>query len=223
MAARWTLVVILVVLLLTQAALAGKKKCIEAATVHVTLGTAYLSEGACAAALAEFLTAESTCKAARAVAEIQHRIGLAYFWEGTTDEAERRLLAALALEESPAARVNLSALYLSLERWADAEREASAALADPTYEGAARAKHSVAYAALMQGRLDVAEARWKDLVAGVPTFCAGWHGLGQVAEERGDREEASRQYSAAAACAPDDEAYQRDAARAADAAPGATP
>jgi len=201
-------------LLSPTAALAGKRRCLRDVATHTTLGTAYLNEGNCSAALSEFLKAESACKAAAKESEVQHRIGLAYFCSNLFEEAEARLQTAINLsDEAPHVHVNLSALYLAQQRWAEGRAAAKVALKDPTYTEAARAHNNVAYAALMLGELDEAEASWERALKMQPRFCPAWHGLGQVAEKRGDLAGALDQYGTAVECQPEHEQYKHDRGR----------
>ena len=195
-------------------ALAGKRRCLQDVATHTTLGTAYLNEGNCNAALSEFQRAESSCKAAAKEGEVQHRIGLAYFCSNMFEEAEARFETAIALSDEAAhMQVNLSALYLAQERWAEGQAAAKVALQDPTYTGAARAHNNVAYAALMLGALDEAEASWGRVLKLAPEFCPAWHGLGQVAERRGDLAGALDHYSFAVKCQPNNDQYKHDRGR----------
>ncbi len=201
-------------LLSPASALAGKKRCLQDVSTHTTLGTAYLNEGNCEGALSEFLKAESACKAAAKEPEVQHRIGLAYFCKQLLEEAEPRLKTAVALSDgAPHMQVNLSALYIAQERWTEGRAAAKVALEDPTYTEAARAHNNVAYAALMLGELDEAEASWTRVLKLAPEFCPAWHGLGQVAEKRGDLAGALDRYGMAVKCQPGNEQYIHDRGR----------
>ncbi len=199
---RWMSVLVAVAMLAPTSVLAGKKQCLSAMDTHLTLGTAYLNEGACEAALSEFLLAEGGCRAAARDPEIQHRIGLAYFCNESLQEAEGRLKRSVELSKTPtgATLVNLSALYIAQERWAEAEQTAELALTDPTYLEASRARHNIAYAAMKQGKLEVAEARWQEVLKANPEFCPAWQGLSEAAAARNDPDAAGSYSETAATC-----------------------
>ena len=156
---------------------------VKRADAHASLGMAYLNEKDPEGALAEFFKAEELLPRS---SDIQHRIALAFFAKGMHEEAEARFQKAIKLNKDPfpEAHVNLSALYLALERYADAEVEARNALAVPTYREAGRAWNNLATAALYQDKLDEAEEAYRRILPGAPAFCPAWQGLAIVAERR---------------------------------------
>jgi tetratricopeptide (TPR) repeat protein len=194
---------------------AGKAACLSAVDTHTMLGTAYLNEGNCEAALREFFAAEGACKQAAKSAEVQHRIGLAYFCKDAAADAELRIQSAIALADHsfPQAHVNLSAVYLWQERWQDAAREASVALEDPTYQEAARARNNLAYANQHLGKYDEAEQGYAAVLETAPMFCPAWYGLGQLNEERRALPQAKEHFLTAAECQEDNVQYRFDAGR----------
>jgi tetratricopeptide (TPR) repeat protein len=190
-------------------------QCLRSVETHTTLGTAYLNEGQCEAALSEFFKAEDACPKAATVAEIQHRIGLAFFCKEMLDEAEQRILNAIDMSEEliPQAWVNLSALYLQAERWAEAESAAAKALEDPTYQEAGRAHNNLAYAAYKLGKLDVAVDNYRSIIRTAPEFCPAYYGLAMVLEDREDFDGAAEHYEMAAMCQQENLQYRFDAGR----------
>ena len=62
------------------------------------------------------------------------------------------------------------------------------------------------------GRLDDAEAAFRDIVAKTPRFSHGWQGLGKVSRARGDREAALQHFRAAVEADPNHAWSQHDAA-----------
>ncbi|MCI4683907.1 tetratricopeptide repeat protein [Rhodoblastus acidophilus] len=85
----------------------------------------------------------------------------------------------------------------------------AAADADPNHLGV---RQDVAIELRELGRLDEAEAAFREVVAKNPSFCAGWHGLGVIARRRGDREGALAHFRAAADADPNHLGVRQDIA-----------
>ncbi|HUO53092.1 MAG TPA: tetratricopeptide repeat protein, partial [Rhodoblastus sp.] len=85
----------------------------------------------------------------------------------------------------------------------------AAADADPNHLGV---RQDVATELRELGRLDEAEAAFREVVAKNPGFWAGWHGLGVIARRRGDREAALAHFRAAADAEPNHLGVRQDVA-----------
>jgi Tfp pilus assembly protein PilF len=124
------------------------------ASSHFEIGVDHMENRRYAMGLREFLTAESLDPENP---RIQYGLAEAYMQQGKPVEAEIHLLRALEIyPEYHDARLNLSALYLVLERYPEAADQARILADDPTFPAAWRALTNLAVAELGQRNLAAA-------------------------------------------------------------------
>jgi Tfp pilus assembly protein PilF len=117
---------------------------------HYDLGLDHLSQGRSAMALKEFM---SSLELNPDDPWTHYSIAEAYRRKGRTAEAEQHLLRALELKpDLQAARLNLSALYVQMQRFDDAIAQCQMLLADPTFPAPWRALTNLGWAQSQLGR-----------------------------------------------------------------------
>ena len=120
-------------------------------------------------------------------AEIHFGLGEAYRLKGRTDDAEAAFLDALRLDpDHQDVRLNLSVLYLEDERYADAIRETSILIDDPTFIRPSRALVNRAWAYYKSGELDSARDDLREALATDPGHFQVQLNLGILLLEQGD-------------------------------------
>lgn len=169
------------------------------------LGLTYLHEGDTPGAIETFRKAlELNPKDAR----VHHELGLAYFSRNLYPEAEREMLEALALDPTLSeARLNLASLYVAAGRYEDAIPLLQAVVDDPVYRKPYRAWCNLGWAYHQLGRVEEAEAAYKQALAIAPSFCQAHYNRGLLWEEQGDFGRAERSYEKAATNCPQDARY----------------
>jgi Tfp pilus assembly protein PilF len=121
-----------------------------------------------------------------------------------------------ALELNPKfseVRTNLGNVHLDQGRYAEAIAEYDLALADMLYVTPFFAQGNRGWALYKSGQVEAGIEGIKAAVGANPGFCQGFRNLGTIYQERGDNEEALRQYRRfREACPEVPEAYQREGA-----------
>ena len=117
---------------------------------HYDMGSNHLAAGRTAVALREFLAAE------RITPDdpwIHHGLAEAYRRKGRLEDSERHLLRALELRtDFHEATLNLSALYIQMERYDESAALAARLVEDPTFPAPWRAYTNQGWALLKLGR-----------------------------------------------------------------------
>ena len=120
------------------------------ARAHHSVGATHLRDGRIALAIRELRAAEQLNPQDE---WIQLALAEAYRRKGLSEDAERHLLRALALDPSfQDARLTLSALYIQMERYPQAIEHAQLLIDDPTFPKPWEPLSNKGYASLMLGR-----------------------------------------------------------------------
>lgn len=136
------------------------------------LGIDHLGNGRLALAIRELTHAEVL---GPGDSETQLWLGEALRRKGLFEEAEAHVLRALELRKDyHAARVNLSALYIQMERYPDSIAQSRILIEDPTYPTPWRSYTNLGWAQFKQGRLLEARASLAQALDFHPTF---WQAL----------------------------------------------
>jgi Tfp pilus assembly protein PilF len=157
---------------------------------HYDLGVDHLQGGRTGFAIREFQAAEALRPQDPWT---QQGLAEAYRRRGMLTEAEAHLKRALELEPGfQAARLNLSALYVQMERFADAIAQARVLLADPTLpaQGQVKALSNLGYAQLRLGQLDDARRSLEEALEYADNFWQAQLNLGILEAQEGRRPEA---------------------------------
>lgn len=156
---------------------AGKKRK-EDASVHLTLGISYLTEGNASKALGELLIAESNDSRNP---EIQAALGQAYMMKQAFDLAEKHFQRAYAMEpDTPRYANNLGALYLSLKRFGDARQYFLKAANNLLFQQPEVAWAGIGYAYFNEGSYLDAVSAYQKAVSTNPRYAAGYVYLGET-------------------------------------------
>lgn len=128
-------------------------------------------------------------------AETHFGLSEAYRRKGVYDLAEQHLLEALRIDpEHQSARLNLSVVYLQLERWPEAIREATALIDDHTFLRPVRAYVNRGWAHYKSGNLDAAEADYREAIAQEGSNFQAHLNYGILRYERGEIVESIREF-----------------------------
>jgi len=144
------------------------------------------------------------------LAEAHNALGLLYHISlGRPELAEPEYLMALDLKpEFSEASNNLGALYLSLNRWSEAEQRFRKALSNVLYATPHLARGNLGWALFKQGKTKEAIAEIKSAVLTQPKFCQGYRSLGLIHLEIHDSAAAVEDFSRfATACPEEPEAF----------------
>lgn len=117
-------------------------------------------------------------------------LGEAYRRKGMLEESEAELLLALELSESPSdfnyqeTVVNLSALYIQMERYHEAGILCDTLIDDPTFATPWRALTNRGWAEYRLGRLDLARASFEQAIDFHPRYSPAHLNLGIVEQDQ---------------------------------------
>lgn len=120
-------------------------------------------------------------------AEAHFGLGETFRRKGLLDDAERHFKEALRIDpEHHDARLNLSAVFLQQERWADAIRECTILFDDPTFLRPSRALVNRGWAHFKAGHLDVAARDLREALMGDSANVQAHLNLGLLLWEQGE-------------------------------------
>lgn len=155
-------------LALTLSACISEKREYQSAA-HVDLGTAMLSEGNSAGAIA---TLEKATKEDPRSWDAWNKLALAYLGRGAPELAEKAFKRALRLEPKNGELLNNYGYYLMTQRrYVEAVPAFDKASQDLTYRNPGLALNNLGYALLQLGRTEEAIARLNEAVARAPNLC----------------------------------------------------
>lgn len=164
----------------------------ERASLHYRMGAKNLREGRVAMAIREL----------RQAAEydpkdewVQLALAEAYIQRGHLEDAESHLTRAIELEPGfQEAMLHLSALYIHMERYADAVPLARQLADDPTHPQPSRALTNLGFAELQLGRLSDARGHLELATQYDPRQWQAWLNLGILEEKEGRKLEALQHF-----------------------------
>ena len=171
----------------------GPKPAAQRAKAHRDLGLDYLSQGRAAMAIRELQHAN----------EIEPDNAETLLWLGEGFRRKSRLDQACvhmerALELSPNShrvRLNLSGLYIQLERYEEAIGQSNALIEDVTFEAPWEALNNRGWAYMRSGELDASEESFLEALDYHPRYWPSRLNLGILASERGKNREAIEQFN----------------------------
>ena len=167
---------------------------------HYDLGVDQLAKGSNALALREFLAAHDYNPDD---AWIHLGLGECYRRTGRFEKSEEHLLRATELKPYfQTAMLNLSALYVHLQRWDDAAHWAERLLDDPTYPAPWRALNNLGWAHLRAGRSDDARQALNNALEYDAGFWPAHLNLGILEAEGGKKLDAIRHFEQALEAQP---------------------
>jgi Tfp pilus assembly protein PilF len=121
----------------------------------------------------------------------QHGLAEAFRRRGMYAEAEQHLKNAIRLEPGfQAARLNLSALYIQMERYPEAIAQAQMLMADPTFPAPWQALSNIGFAQMRLGQRQEARASLAHALEFEPDFWRASLNLGILEAEEGNDEQA---------------------------------
>ncbi len=174
----------------------------EKALGHQQLAQVYFDENNIPDAVAQL---QESIRLNPHIPETHHLLANCFFSLKRYDDAAREYGIATRLRSSfPDAYVNWGALLLVQEDWEGAIAKFDAALDDPTYREAGRARHNKGWALYQLGRYEEARACYEGVLEITPMFCPSVHNLGMVAEAEGKLDEAEQHYQRALSCSGTD-------------------
>lgn len=158
------------------------------ARVHYELAIDRMRTGRNPEAIGELLQA---VRLDPADANIRLALAEAYRRSGRVVETEQHLQAALAIDPAfQAAHLNLSGLYIQLERYEDAIVHAQHLVDDPTFPSPWQALTNLGWAEYKLGRLDAAAQHLRLAIDYRDSYWPARLNLGILAADRGDRDQA---------------------------------
>lgn len=158
------------------------------ARVHYEVAVDRMRNGRNPEAIGELLQAVRLDPADK---HIRLALAEAYRRAGRVAETEQHLKAALEIDPSfHAAHLNLSGLYVQLERYEEAIVHAQRLLDDPTFPHPWRALTNLGWAEYRLGRVDQAAAHLRLALDYKDSYWPARLNLGILAADRGDREQA---------------------------------
>ena len=171
------------------------------AVAKLNVGLDYLSQGRTAMAIRELqLAAELKPDDP----EILLWLGEGYRRKGRLEEAQAYMEEALvASPNSHLVRLNLSGLYIQLERYDDAIIQADALMADATFPTPWEALNNRGWAELQIGAFESAEASFVEALEYHPRYWPSRLNLGILASERGDKRAAIEHFNEVLERGPD--------------------
>jgi tetratricopeptide (TPR) repeat protein len=127
---------------------------------------------------------------------IRLALGEAYRLRGMMDESEHEVREALAIDPKfQEAHLTLSGIYIQLERYADAAREAQLLIDDPTYADVWMPLTNKGYALMELGQLSEARKSLELAAEFKPTYWRTQLNLGILASLEARREEALEHFA----------------------------
>lgn len=167
---------------------------------HYDLGVDHLTKGRTAMALREFMAAHEY---APDDPWIHLGLGECYRRKALYDKAEHHLLRAVELRPHfQTAQLNLSALYVHMERWDDAATWARKLVEDPTYPAPWRAYNNLGWAYLRGGRIEEARQALGEALAYDQRFWPAQLNLGILEFEAGNQLAAIEHFQSALEAGP---------------------
>ncbi|MDJ0869456.1 MAG: tetratricopeptide repeat protein [Myxococcota bacterium] len=162
------------------------------ARMHYDVGVERLTEGRSAAALRELLQAE---RYNPGDPWIHLALAEAFRRKGRLEDAEQHLLSAIEADpEFHKAHLNVSALYIQMERYEDSLRHAELLLADPTFEAPWRAHTNLGWAKLQLGDPVAAREHLESALDFHDRYWPARLNLGILEAEHGSRLEAQEHF-----------------------------
>ncbi|MGH0034382.1 MAG: tetratricopeptide repeat protein [Myxococcota bacterium] len=160
------------------------------------LGIDHLSKGRTAMAIRTLLEAERM----NSLDPVTHLwLGEAYRRKNLLDKAESQMLQALALKpDSQSTRLNLTGLYIQMEKYEEAIEESRTLALDPTFPTPWRALTNQAWAEFKLRKYDAARASLEMALDFHPTFWPALLNLGILENELGNRLAALEAFEAVA-------------------------
>jgi type IV pilus biogenesis/stability protein PilW len=180
---------------------AGPRSDEDQADAKLNLGLDYLSQGRTALAIRELkLASELDPKNG----EVLLWLGEGYRRKGRLEEAQMYMEQALvASPDSHLVRLNLSGLYIQLERYEDAIAQADALMEDATFPTPWEALNNRGWAELQNGSFASAEASFEEALEYHPRYWPSRLNLGILASERGRKREAVEHFNEVLERGPD--------------------
>ncbi len=159
---------------------------------HFNQGVDHLESGRTARGLRALLTAQAL---APKTPYTPYALGRAYLAVERDSEAEQHLIRALEIHpELHDARLTLSGVYLILERWVDAAREARILIDDPTFSAPWQALTNIGWADYKRGNLSLARENLELALEFNPTYWQSHLNLGILETREGHQIEALRAF-----------------------------
>ncbi len=156
------------------------------------LGMDHLSKGRTALAIRELLTAANLVEDDH---ETQLWLGEAYRRKAMLDKAAAHLERSVELKpDFHASRLNLSGLYIQMERFEDAQREAEILIEDPTFPTPWRALTNKGWAQFNLGHPKEARATMREALDFHPTYWPALLNLAIIEAAEGNRLEAIERF-----------------------------
>ena len=157
------------------------------------LGLDYLSQGNTAMAIRKL---QRAAELDPENAEILLWLGEGYRRKDRLEDAQVYMEKALALSpKSHEIRLNLSGLYIQMERYDDAIAQADVLVEDATFTAPWQALNNRGWAQFQQGQLDAAEASFEEALDYSPRFWPSSLNLGILSSERGRKREAIEHFT----------------------------
>lgn len=154
------------------------------ARAHYDLGVDHLKNGRTALAIRDLQIA---AKAEPRAPRIHHALAEAYRRRGLLEDARRELLTALEIEPAHhGARLNLSAVYIQMERYPEAIAEARRVVEDPTFAAPWQALVNIGWSQHRLGQIAEARASYELALEYRPGFWRALLNLGILDAEAGD-------------------------------------
>jgi Tfp pilus assembly protein PilF len=170
------------------------------ARMHYDLGIERMRDGRNPEAIGELLQAVRLDPGDK---RIRLALAEAYRRGGRVQETEQHLRAALEIDPSfQQALLNLSALYIQLERYEEALVYGERLMADPTFPHPWRALTNLGWAELRLGRIDSAVSHLQLALDYKDDYWPARLNLGILESERGRRAEAIQHYERVLAAQP---------------------
>ena len=162
------------------------------ARMHYEVGVEHLSAGRTPQALSELL---ESARINGNDEQTQLALAEAYRRSGRMAEAEQHLIRALQIKpDYQQAHLNISALYIQLERYQDAIPHAQHLVDDPTFPFPWRALTNLGWAEIQLGRLDPAAQHLSMALDYKPDYWPARLDLGILQAQRGNRVDAVRHF-----------------------------
>lgn len=170
------------------------------AKAHYDLGVDHLRQGRPALAIRDLLVASS---ARPGEPKLHHALAEAYRRRGLLEDARRELVRALELDPAHhAARLNLSAVYIQMERYPEAIAEARRVVDDPTFGAPWQGLVNIGWAQYRLGQIAESRASFEQALDYRPGFWRALLNLGILDAESGNAASAIDRFHQALASQP---------------------